>query len=144
MIDQLSVFMENEPGRLTELCRAIGDAGVNMHALTIADTTDFGIVRIICDAPEKAALALKSVGYSARSTKVMAVAVPNEPGGLAALMDVLKGAGVNVEYAYCFATPDQRAVFVMKTTGGSGVAEALAAAGFEALQPKDVYSPDEL
>ena len=144
MIDQLSVFMENEPGRLTELCHAIGDAGVNMHALSIADTTDFGIVRIICDAPERAARALKELGYSARSTKVMAVAVPNEPGGLASLMDVLGNAGVNVEYAYCFATPDKRAVFVMKTSGGTNVAEGLDAAGFKALQPADVYSPDEL
>lgn len=144
MIDQLSVFMENEPGRLTELCHAIGDAGVNMHALSIADTTEFGIVRIICDAPEKAAKALSTLGYSARSTKVMAVSVPNEPGGLASLMDVLKAAGVNVEYAYCFATPAQEAVFVMKTSGGENVADALDAAGFKALQPADVYDPDEL
>lgn len=144
MIDQLSVFVENEPGRLTELCQAIGDAGVNMHALSIADTDEFGIVRIICDAPEKAAKALSELGYSARSTKVMAVAVPNEPGGLARLMNVLKDSGVNVEYAYCFASPDEQAVFVMKTSGGENVAESLQEAGFKALQPSDVYNPDEL
>lgn len=143
MIDQLSVFMENEPGRLTELCQAIGEAGVNMHALTIADTTDFGIVRIICDDPENAARALSDLGYSARSTKVMAIDVPNVPGGLASLMELFLKAGVNVEYAYCFGTPEHAAVFVFKTSGGTNVAQTLAEAGYTALQPADLYRTNE-
>lgn len=144
MIDQLSIFLENERGRLAALCHTMGDAGINMHSLTIADTTDFGIVRIVCDAPKKAAEALSDAGYRAKTKKVLAVEVPNEPGGLAHLLDVLDGIGVNIEYSYCFATPGKGAVFVMKITGGSDIDASLKSAGFKALQPSDLYAPDEI
>lgn len=144
MIDQLSIFLENERGRLASLCHVMGDAGINMHSLTIADTTDFGIVRIICDAPSKAAEVLSEKGYRANVKKVLAVEVPNEPGGLAFLLDALDGVGVNIEYSYCFASPDKAATFVMKITGGSDIANALKKCGLKALQPEDLYVADEV
>ena len=83
MISQLTVFLENEKGRLAAACRAVSDAGINMHALNLADTSDFGVVRMLTDTPEAAAEALREQGYRATVTPVLAVRVPNVPGGLA-------------------------------------------------------------
>ena len=79
MIDQITVFLENKEGRLASLTRAMGDAGINMHALTIADTSDYGLVRIIADKPQAAVAALTEAGYRASLTKVSAIAVPTSP-----------------------------------------------------------------
>ena len=86
MISQLTVFLENEKGRLAAACRAVSDAGINMHALNLADTSDFGVVRMLTDTPEAAAEALRGQGYRATVTPVLAVRVPNVPGGLAKLL----------------------------------------------------------
>ena len=86
MISQLTVFLENEKGRLAAACRAVSDAGINMHALNLADTSDFGVVRMLTDTPEAAAEALREQGYRATVTPVLAVRVPNVPGGLAKLL----------------------------------------------------------
>ena len=77
MISQLTVFLENEKGRLAAACRAVSDAGINMHALNLADTSDFGVVRMLTDTPEAAAEALREQGYRATVTPVLAVRVPN-------------------------------------------------------------------
>ena len=89
MINQITVFLENKEGRLAALVRSLADAGINMQALTIADTTDYGVARIICDDPTGAVMALNEQGYRATLTKVSAIAVPNVPGGLAKLLNVL-------------------------------------------------------
>ncbi|MEN6431149.1 MAG: ACT domain-containing protein, partial [Coriobacteriales bacterium] len=83
MVEQLSVFLENTTGRLAELTRALGDAGLNMRALMVADTSEFGVVRVICDRPHAAADVLENAGFSASLTEVIAVEVPDRPGGLA-------------------------------------------------------------
>jgi len=140
MIDQITVYLENREGHLAELCRVLGDAAINMHSLTIADTADFGVVRIVCDDPARAHEALVGKDYRASLTKVAAVEVPNRPGGLADLLDVLRATGVNIEYSYCFSMPDHTAVFVMKIHGGNEVLASLSAAGFRALQPEDLYA----
>ena len=101
MISQLTVFMENERGRLASACRTIADAGINMYALFVADTADFGVARIFCDTPQAAADALTAAGYRAAVTPVLGVRVPDEPGGLASLLEFLDEAGENVEYGYC-------------------------------------------
>ena len=88
MISQLTVFMENERGRLASACRTIADAGINMYALFVADTADFGVARIFCDTPQAAADALTAAGYRAAVTPVLGVRVPDEPGGLASLAGV--------------------------------------------------------
>ncbi|NTU88841.1 MAG: amino acid-binding protein [Actinobacteria bacterium] len=145
MIDQMTVFLENEKGRLGSLCRTLGDAGVNMHALMIADTTDFGVVRIICDAPTKATRLLRDLGYQASTTKVAAIEAPNRPGGMADVLTCLADADANIEYAYCFGSPSHdTAIVILKIHDGDNLVDALAAQGLKALQPEDIYSPDEL
>ena len=139
MISQLTVFLENEKGRLASACRAISDAGINMHALNLADTADFGVARVVVDAPEAAAEALRKVGYSATVTPVLGVRVPDEPGGLASLLEFLDEAGENVEYGYCFDADEETAVDVLKVAGEPAIEQLLVEAGFKTVKPEDVY-----
>lgn len=138
MIDQLTVFLGNKKGRLTALCDAMGRAGIQMHALAVADTSDYGIVRIICDNPDRAAEALKSEGFTASLARVIAVQVPDVPGGCAQVFAVLDKADASIEYAYCFTSSVGAATLALKTD--SDVAEALESAGFHLLYPKDIYA----
>lgn len=141
MIDQLTVFLENSEGRLAALCRTLADAGVNMSALTIADTTDYGVVRIICDKPEAAIEVLTAANYRAVATKVSAIEVPNRPGGLADLLDTLESLELNIEYGYCFSVNGDMAVDVLKISGAkeaSEAAKAVEAAGFKLLSQEDI------
>ena len=140
MIDQLTVFLPNEPGTLYGLAKALGDAKIQMHALMVADTADFGIVRIICDTPKAASRALEAAGYHAATTQVVAVEVENVPGGLAKALERFQEVGLNVEYAYC-SSIGNRTVDVIKVTGDP-VAEKLALAGVGDLDPADVYVCD--
>lgn len=141
MIDQLTVFLENSEGHLAQLTRALADAGVNMIALTIADTTDYGLVRIICDDAHAAQEALGEAGYSAIVTKVSAFEVPNRPGGLADLLAILDDLDIPVEYGYCFSTEGSRAVDVLKVHMPSEASKAVFAieeAGFKVLSAADL------
>ena len=99
MIDQITVFLENKRGRIASLCRTLGDANINMAALSVADTTEYGIVRIICSDTEAALSALDAGGYRAIKTKVMAIAVPHHPGGAADLLEKLDDLDVDIEYS---------------------------------------------
>ena len=141
MISQLTVFLENEKGRLAAACRAVSDAGINMHALNLADTTEFGVVRMLCDTPETAAEALKAQGWRAAVTPVLAVRVPNEPGGLAKLLEFLDEQNVNVEYGYCFSVNQDTAVDVLKVSDDA-VEQKLTDAGFQPVRPEDIYRID--
>lgn len=138
MIDQLTVFLGNEEGRLTALCRALGDAGIQMHALVLADTTDYGIVRIICDNPAAATEALAKARFTASLAKVVAVEVPHVPGGLARVFGALDETGVNIEYSYCFTGANGAATLAVKAP--ESVIGALEAAGFKVLHPADLYA----
>ena len=141
MIDQLTVFLENSEGRLAALCRTLADANVNMQALTIADTTDYGVVRIICDEPARALEVLDNADFRAVSTKVSAIGVPNRPGGLAELLATLDELNLNIEYGYCFSLKDDTAVDVLKIKApedAENAAEALKAAGFKVLEQSDI------
>ena len=137
MIDQLTVFLENTKGRLTSLCRALGDADIQMHSLALADTTDYGIARIICDDPKGAVAAISEAGFTANLTKVVAVEVPDVPGGLADVLDVLDAAGLNIEYSYGFA--DARAGATVAFKVDEAAIGALEGAGFKVLHPEDLY-----
>lgn len=142
MIDQVSVFLENKAGHLAELCRTLGDAGIDMHTLMVADTEDFGVVRIICDTPRKAASLLDDKGFSASVTSVLAVEVPDQPGGLADVLEALGGRGVSVEYAYCFVEPSGAAAVDIFKVDTPGADAALSDAGFRSLSPAELYTPD--
>lgn len=138
MIDQLTVFLGNKKGRLTALCETLGNADVQMHALAVADTSDYGIVRIICDKPEAAVQALTASWFTASLARVVAVQVPDVPGGAAQVFDALEKADASVEYAYCFTSSVGAATLALKTD--SDVVGLLEGAGFHLLYPKDIYA----
>lgn len=138
MIKQLTVFLENSEGRLAALTRAVADANINMNMLTIAEVSDYGLVRILCEDAVAAAEKLESAGFRAKTTDVLAVEVPNEPGGLAKLLEALDAAQLNVEYGYCFNVTAERSVDILKFADPQRAAEIITTAGFKVL------SQDEL
>jgi hypothetical protein len=140
MIDQVTVFLENREGRLAALCRILGDAGISMHALTVADTAQYGVVRIIADTPAKACEALVSEGFRATLTQVYAVEVPDHAGGLAALLEAFYEADINVEYAYCFAAEGGKAVDILRVDNHDEAERIITSAGFRVISPKELYA----
>lgn len=103
-INQLSVFVENKPGKIAAITRLIADAKLDLRALSVADTADFGILRMIVDDTEKALAALKAAGYVVSATEIVAVRLPDVPGALARLLGMLAENAVNIEYMYAFFT----------------------------------------
>ena len=101
-VNQISVFLENKPGTLTAMTGLLADSGVDMRALSLAETNDFGIVRLIVNNVYKATTVLKDAGFVHSLTPVLAVLIPDEPGGLHKVLQVLTDTGVNVEYMYAF------------------------------------------
>lgn len=101
-VEQISIFIENKSGRLAEITRILGEADINIRALSLADTSDFGILRLIVNDPAKAKLALKGKGFTVNITEVVAVEVPDRPGGLSAILETLDRNDINVEYMYAF------------------------------------------
>jgi hypothetical protein len=104
-VNQIAVFLENKVGRLAEVARILSDAGVNIRALSLADTSDFGVLRLLVDNNEKALEALKYNGLTVREGRVLAVPVEDRPGGLLKILDMMDNAGVNIEYMYAYANP---------------------------------------
>jgi hypothetical protein len=100
IIQQISIFLENVAGRLAEVTKLLAKEGINIRAMTIADTADFGILRIVVDQPDKTLKALRDAGFTARATEVLAVEVEDKPGGLAKVMEIFKQNQVNIEYLY--------------------------------------------
>lgn len=101
-VEQISIFIENKSGRLAEVTRILGDAGINIRALSLADTSDFGILRLIVNDVEKAKGVLKECGFTVNKTEVVAVEVPDCPGGLSTILQHLDSRRINVEYMYAF------------------------------------------
>lgn len=99
-VKQISVFLENTAGRLGEVTSLLGEGGVNLRAITIADTADFGILRLIVDDYEKALKLFKNNGFTAKVTEVLAIEVEDRPGGLARVMKIFEDNNVNIEYLY--------------------------------------------
>jgi len=123
---QVSVFAENRPGRLKTLLGVLSRAEVNIRALSIADTADFGIVRMILTDTDKGLDAIRAAGFAASTNDVLRVEIPDHPGGLLeAVAEPLSAAGINVEYVYAFADrPEEHAVVVLKV-GDIDAAERL-------------------
>ena len=101
-VEQISVFLENKSGRLAEVAQILGDNNINIRALSLADTTDFGILRLIVDDREKAKVVLKENGFTVCKTDLIAVEVADKPGGLAKILKILNKDNINVEYMYAF------------------------------------------
>lgn len=114
IVKQVSVFLENKTGRLNEVTHILGEAGINISAFTIADTSDFGILRLIVPDPDKAKEVLKQNGFSVQTTEVIFVKSPNNPGGLANMLQVLNSEEVFIEYMYAFSMNEAVAVIVIR------------------------------
>ncbi len=112
-VRQISVFLENKIGRLAEITQILGNKEINIRALAIADTTEFGILRMIVDRPQKAYEALEERGFTVSQTEVVVVEVEDKPGGLAQVMAILGKEGINVEYLYAFVAPRGRGALVV-------------------------------
>ncbi len=112
IIRQLSVFLENTSGRLTEVTDTLGEMGINISALSIADTADFGILRMIVAQPEKAVEALRGRGFSVSLTDVICVVIDDVPGSLSRVLRVLSDHGVSIEYMYAFAFGDKASAVI--------------------------------
>lgn len=143
MVEQVSVFLENAPGHLAALTRALADAGINMRALVVADTSEFGVVRIICDRPRAAKEALGRAGFGVSLTSVLAVEMPDRPGGLADVVRALADVGANVEYMYAFVEPRaDAAVDIVRVDEPEKASRALSAAGLRCLSASELYATD--
>jgi hypothetical protein len=115
IIKQISIFMENTTGRLADVTDLLAKSGINLRAISIADTTDFGILRMVADQPDAAVKLLKESGFTARETDVIGVEVPDHPGELARIMALFRDAGVNIEYLYASLEHSaDKAVIVLK------------------------------
>ena len=107
-IEQLSIFLENKAGRLSEVTSVLAGAGINLRALSLADTSDFGILRLIVDDTDKAKDLLKDSGFTVGCTSVVAVELEDKPGGLNRILQILREEGINVEYMYAFVQSEGR------------------------------------
>ena len=115
IIKQISIFMENTTGRLADITSLLAKAGINLRAISIADTTDFGILRMVADQPDEAVKLLKESGFTARETDVIGVEVPDHPGALARIMALFRNEGVSIEYLYAsLEHKANKAVIVLK------------------------------
>lgn len=138
-IKQLSVFVENKQGRLSEITGILQDTGVDIRALSLADTTDFGILRLIVDKAEAAEAALRGAGFTVSLTPVIAAGIADRPGGLAEAMAVLRDGGISVEYMYAFISRRKEMAYVILRVDDNGrAAELLQKAAFPLLTEAEI------
>ena len=144
-IRQISVFVENKKGSLEKAVKTLAEAGVDMRALSIADTADFGILRLIVRDPEATAKLLREMGFVAKINSVLAIAVDDRPGGLAKPLSLLSEQGVSVEYLYAFMSKCDAGATVILRTDKRDIAESvLADAGIRLLNADEIYSQKAL
>ena len=131
-IRQVSVFIENKVGRIMEITEVLGESNINLRALSLADTSDFGILRMIVDNIDKAVEVLKDKGFIVKETDVVAVEVPDKPGGLAQVLEVLCIANINVEYMYAFFEQlKDKALLIFRFEDPERAIEVLSAKGIQ-------------
>ena len=140
-VEQISVFVENKSGRLAEVARTLGEAKVNIRALSIADSSDFGILRIIVNDNETAVEVLKQKGFTVNKTEVVAVEVSDQPGGLSQILNLLEQEKLNVEYMYAFlARRSDSAVIVFRFEQTDSAIKVLSSAGVTILDGSTLYN----
>jgi hypothetical protein len=139
-VSQISVFLENKSGRLAEVTQALADANVNIRALCIAETIDYGVLRLIANDPAKAKKVLSDGGFTVTETSVLVVEIEDRPGGLAKIIKILARAGINIEYIYAFLTRSEKAFVVFRLEQMDEAAKALQAAGVRVLTGAEIYA----
>lgn len=139
-IKQLSVFVENKPGRLSEITEILEKNQIDIRALSIADTTNFGILRIIVNNPDKAQDALKDAGFTVSLTNVIAIGVDDKPGGLARVVTYLASSGISVEYMYAFISKEEQSAYVIiRVEDNASAIKVLEANKVPILTTADIY-----
>lgn len=139
-IKQISIFVENQCGKLAELTRLIADAGIDLRTLSLADTRDFGILRIIVDQPDAAEKLLNEHGWTYKVAEVIGVKLPDRPGGVAEVLEAITEANVNVEYMYAFVNRiPGRADTVFRVDDIETTLSALRSKGIEILTADEAY-----
>ena len=140
-VKQLSIFMENKSGRVAEITRVLASAGINIRALSIADTTDFGILRLIVNEPDKADEVCRKAGLMTALTEVLAVKIEDRPGSFSEAMQFLACAGVSIDYMYAFLTPgdEKHACIIIIATPTELAEKLLINAGAALLKGEDIY-----
>ena len=140
LVKQISVFLENKIGRLAEITELLGQNNINIRALAIADTTEFGILRLIVDDPQRAQNVLEKKGFAAKETDVIVVKVADKPGGLARSLKILKESALNVEYLYAFVKQSsENALVVFRVEKTDEALKVLQQSGVEILKPEEIY-----
>ncbi|KAA0259569.1 ACT domain-containing protein [Deferribacter autotrophicus] len=139
-ITQISIFIENQSGRLWEVCDLLGKNNINIRALSLADTSDFGILRLIVNDPEKAYQKLRENEFTVGKTEVIAVEVPDSPGGLAKVLKILKDNNINVEYMYAFVERSgDCAIMIFRFDETDKAIEALNNNGIKTIKGQEIY-----
>lgn len=140
-IKQLSVFVENKPGRLAQITSDLGEHNVDIRALSISDTRDFGILRLITDRPDEAERVLKAAGYTVSLTQVIAIGVEDKPGGLSKAMRVLLDNHISVDYMYAFLSKTERpASVILRVSDNDTAAKVLRDNGIKVLENEEVIN----
>ena len=142
-VKQISIFLENKLGRLADVTRTLADNGIDISALSIADTTNFGILRLIVNNPEVAETKLKDNGFLVGIAGVIAIAVEDVPGALATALEKLSGKDIEIEYMYAFVGKTQnRAMVILKIENDNGekAIRLFKEGGVQVLSPEEVYS----
>ena len=140
-VEQISIFLENKAGRLAEVTGILGKADINIRALALADTSDFGILRLIVNDHEKAKQVLKEHGFTVGRTEVVAVEVADRPGGLNNILQILFENGINVEYMYAFVNKTgENAVLIFRFDDMNMAIDSLQENGFTILESSQVYN----
>ena len=139
-VEQISIFLENKPGSLEQATRILKEAAINIRTLSLAETTDFGILRLIVNDVEKANTVLKDGGFRVNKTVVVAVEVPDKPGGLHSIMEVLSREGINVEYLYAFVEKSgENAVIIFRFDNPEKAIEVLTKHKFTVVPGEKLY-----
>ena len=140
-LKQLSVFLENKPGRLSQPCKALAEAGINILTLCLADTEQFGILRLIVKDWEKARTVLEQAGCVVNVSEVLAIEIPDHPGGMAGILALLEPNAVNIEYLYAFTLKRGRnAVLIARIVEADRAIEILGQKGISVLDSTSFFS----
>lgn len=140
LVKQINVFLENSFGRLAEVTKVMGKANIDIRALYVADSTDYGILRMILDKPEEAVMVLTEAGFTVSMTPVLAVAIPDKPGTLEATLAKFSETGESMEYIYGFVgRKSEEAIMVIRVQNFDPVIKKFEEAGIRILKPEEVY-----
>jgi hypothetical protein len=140
-VEQLSIFLENKAGRLAEVTGILAQTGINIRALSLADTSDFGVLRLIVNDTHKAKESLKSKGFTVSETEVVAAEVPDKPGGLHHILEIMQKADVNVEYMYAFVQQSgNNAVMIFRFENVAEAVKVLENGGITVISGEKLYS----